>query len=93
MAIIIQGLTNCSICDKTLQPEDDVVSTTHFIVDDKHHLWRYSDSGMHRSCFLKWQHKDEFKELYNQLRNEMETNLKLTHEMDDFGNVLVERAD
>jgi hypothetical protein len=40
MAIIINGETRCSICEKTLIEGDDLVATTHFIGDRTDPLWR-----------------------------------------------------
>jgi hypothetical protein len=44
---------------------DDVVGTPHFIGDSADPLWRYSDSAMHRSCFVGWEHRDAFRAKYN----------------------------
>ena len=56
MAILIYGASECSICGGTLNEHDDIVATTHFIGDRSDPLWRCSDSGMHRSCYEKWEH-------------------------------------
>lgn len=65
MALFIQG-TACSICGEVVKQGNDLVSTTHFITDGTHPLWRYSDSVMHRACFVAWEHRQEFVNLYNQ---------------------------
>jgi len=65
MAMVIVGKTNCSLCGRVLADGDDFVSTTHFIADETDPFWRYSDSGMHRPCFLDWEHRNAFAEKYN----------------------------
>ena len=65
MAIVIRGKTGCSICDEIFAADDDIVSTPHFIWNEGHLLWRFSDSGMHRSCFLTWEHAHAFRSEYN----------------------------
>ena len=62
-SIIIRGKTSCSLCGAVLADGEDVVATTHFIADQADPLWRYSDSGMHRECFLAWEHRALFVEL------------------------------
>ena len=54
MALIIGGKSTCPICNHILEDGDDLVATTHFIADKTDPLWRYSDSAIHRSCFLSW---------------------------------------
>ena len=44
MALFIIGKTECSLCDELILVGDDIVGTTHFIVDVTDPLWRYSDS-------------------------------------------------
>lgn len=39
----------------------------HFIGDEAHPLWRFSDSAMHRSCFKGWSHVEEFRSAYNEI--------------------------
>ena len=65
MAIILSEKTPCSICGKILRDNDEIVSTPHFI-GPEHPLHQYSDSGMHKTCFAAWAHRDEFRDLYNQ---------------------------
>jgi hypothetical protein len=66
MAILILGRSKCSICGETLHKEDDIVATTHFIGDQSDPLWQFSDSGMHRSCYETWEHRDEFTRRYRE---------------------------
>ena len=65
MAIVVRGKTGCSICQNIFGADDDIVSTPHFIWNESHPLWRFSDSGMHRSCFIAWPHADAFRAEYN----------------------------
>jgi hypothetical protein len=61
----------CSICGEPLRVGDDIVATTHFIGDATDHLWRFSDSVMHRSCFDSWAHRDEFARRYRETMGSM----------------------
>jgi len=70
MAIIIRGKTNCSICGSLIVEGDDLVATQHFIQDQSNPLWRYSDSAMHRSCFIGWNGAEPFRATFNQLCGE-----------------------
>lgn len=67
MAIIIRDKTPCSICGRILRGEDDVVMTPHFIGDSADMFWHYSDSGMHRPCFLAWPLKESFTQRFNEV--------------------------
>ncbi len=64
MALIILDSTKCSLCKKVLKTEDTIVSWSAFLMPD-HKFWKYSDSGMHKSCFENWKHKKEFEYLYH----------------------------
>jgi hypothetical protein len=55
----------CSICGHAIGPGETTVATTHFIDDEAHPLWKYSDSIMHRECFLTWPHRKGFVFLHN----------------------------
>jgi len=69
MAIIFSG-TKCAICGQILRgkPCDnrEYVATSHFIGDRFHHLWRFSDAAMHKQCFMNWEHRKEFVQLFNE---------------------------
>jgi hypothetical protein len=67
MAILIEGRTECSLCGRILARGEEVVATPHFMRDESHPLWRFSDSAMHRSCFVAWEHAGEFRSLFNEL--------------------------
>ncbi|MBR9861456.1 hypothetical protein GYB22_12080 [bacterium] len=62
MALIFQGCT-CSICDRIIEEEQEIVAWPAFLNED-HTLWKYSDSAMHKRCFDQWNKKDEFIRLY-----------------------------
>jgi hypothetical protein len=64
MALILPGL-KCPLCEARLGEGTDLVATSHFVADRNHRLWRFSDAAMHRSCFLSWEHRLEFIELFN----------------------------
>jgi len=81
MALFFPGITECSICGVVVNEDDNYFGTTHFIPDDSHHLWRFSDSIMHKECFRKWPHKDEFVLLHNEAG--------AYHRMNDQGTVVV----
>jgi len=66
MAIIIYGATECALCGKVINEDDDVVATSHFIGDTANPLWKYSDVGMHRQCFRTWDKRHEFVRLFNE---------------------------
>jgi hypothetical protein len=65
VAIILRGKTECSICSNVIMDGDDIIATSHFIGDEQDSLWRFSDSAMHRSCFLAWDHRAEFVSKFN----------------------------
>ena len=65
MAIILRGKTECSICCNVIEGEDDIIATSHFIGDERDPLWPFSDSAMHRFCFLAWDHRAEFVAKFN----------------------------
>ena len=63
--MIFRGKTQCSICGEVLADGDDIIGTSHFIADPDDPLWRFSDSGMHRPCFVGWPLRDAFISRYN----------------------------
>ena len=65
MALFDPGFTPCALCGVVLTDDDDHVGTSHFIGDHNHPLYRYSDTLMHRECFLRWDHRAEFVDAYN----------------------------
>src|SRR4051794_10892077 len=66
MALFLIGLTRCALCGEVLEDDDDShVATTAFIADTAHPLYRYSDAIMHRTCFLRWEHRAALVEAHN----------------------------
>lgn len=64
MALFDPGVTTCSLCEQIVYEDDDLVGTSHFIGENTHPLWQYSDSTMHRRCFCAWEHRRAFVEKY-----------------------------
>ena len=89
MALVLLGKTECSICGVVLNEEDDMVATTHFIADQNDPLWQFSDSAMHRSCFLEWEHKLSFVKKYNDTIGIITWGNGTYHHMEDDGNISV----
>jgi hypothetical protein len=87
MAIIILSATKCPLCDKLLQANDDLVSTSHFIESPNDPLWRYSDAAMHRQCFLAWELRSQFVSRYNQIIGTITWGNGTYHHMTDDGTI------
>jgi hypothetical protein len=64
VALLMWGASRCSICGDVLFQGQTIVATTHFIGDPTDPLWRFSDTGMHATCFDRWEHRDEFAARY-----------------------------
>ena len=64
MALLMWGASRCSICREVLAQGQPIVATTHFIGNPTDPLSRFSDSGMHATCFAVWEHRDEFAARY-----------------------------
>lgn len=64
MALFEPGFCRCAICEKVISEEDEIVATTHFIDDDEHPLFLYSDTVMYRVCLQKWDRRAEFVAAY-----------------------------
>ena len=86
MAIIVKG-SRCSICRRPILKEQDIIGTPHFIADEEHPLWVYSDSAMHRACFLKWDHRDAFRDLFNATADELYENPAIKRRMMQDGSI------
>jgi hypothetical protein len=67
MALIFRGKTKCALCDGVLKVDDAIVATSHFIADIQHPLYRFSDATMHKTCFLNWDQRQSFVDLFNQI--------------------------
>lgn len=91
MALIIQGKTKCSICNATLNEGDNIVMCPHFISDPNDRLWRFSDSGMHKTCFLEWEHRENFVKKYNNSIGLITWGNGTYHHMEDDGQISVLR--
>lgn len=89
MALVFRGKSECSVCSKILDEEDRIVMFPHFIGDQNHHLWRYSDSGMHGTCFLSWEYRKEFIDIFNNLRGNITWGNGTYHQMKDDGEIIV----
>lgn len=63
MALIFEGKSECSICEKVLKTNDKIVAWTAFL-SKEHKLWKYADSGMHQECYNNWIYKEDFQKLY-----------------------------
>ncbi len=89
MALIFFGETECTICGVIVNDDDDIVTTTHFISDSSDPLWRFSDSAMHKSCFLNWQHKQNFINKYNEIIGKIVWGNGTYHKMETDGHISV----
>ena len=65
MALLVLGVSRCSICREVLHPGHAIVATTHFIGDPADPLSRFSDTGMHAECFAGWEYRGEFAARYH----------------------------
>ena len=91
MALIFLGKTPCALCGKVLETGEDLVSTSHFIGDQKDPLYRYSDAAMHRPCFLGWPQRAAFVEKFNAAVARQVAGNGTRHRMELDGTIVVER--
>ena len=89
MAIVLRGKTECSVCSNVIMDGDDIVATTHFIADKNDPLWRFSDSAMHRSCFLQWDQRVEFVAKFNRIVGGITFGNGTYHHMESDGGIAV----
>lgn len=89
VALILLGKTECSLCGKVIMAGDDIVATSHFIADRNDPLWRFSDSAMHRSCFLTWDQREAFVVKFNQLVGVVTFGNGTYHRMESDGTIAV----
>ena len=87
VALVILDKTTCALCNEVLREDDDLVATQHFIRDQADPLWQYSDAAMHRRCFTKWQHREEFREKYNETMGATVWGNKTRHHMEPDGTI------
>jgi len=93
VALILRGKTECSICGSVIKDEDEIVAATHFIRDPDDPLWRFSDSAMHKACFLEWHQRGEFVKRYNETVGAVTWGNGTYHHMEDDGSISVLRRD
>ncbi len=89
MALILRGKTECSICNAVINKNDEAVATTHFISDSNDPLWRFSDSVMHKSCFLNWEYREDFIDKYNESIGKIVWGNGTFHRMETDGHISV----
>lgn len=92
MALIFSGKTECSICCVVIN-NDDIIATTHFISDSNDPLWRFSDSAMHKSCFLNWQQRQSFIDKYNETVGKIIWGNGSYHKMEANGHISVLKSE
>lgn len=51
MAIVIRGKSKCSLCQKTIEENDRIVSFSNFVSNELDPLWLFNDAGFHETCF------------------------------------------
>src|SRR5215475_9390427 len=88
MALILMGITKCALCDSVLKVDDAIVATSHFIADPQHPLWRFSDAAMHKTCFLNWDQRRAFVDLFNQIVGSVTWGNGTKHLMRDDGAIV-----
>lgn len=66
MPIVLNVKTHCVVCGKSLLESDDVILTLAFIADPEDPLWKYSDAGFHRQCFLECPSRPEIVQRFNE---------------------------
>lgn len=67
VALNFRRKTECSLCGNVIMDDDEIVAMSHFIADKNDPLWLFSDSAMHRPCFLTWDQRETFVGRFNQL--------------------------
>jgi hypothetical protein len=89
VALIFRGKTECSLCGNVIMAGDEIVATSHFIGDSNDPLWRFSDSAMHRGCFLTWDQRAAFVAKYNRLVGGITFGNGTFHQMEPDGSIAV----
>ena len=89
MALFFSGKSQCSICGVVVNDYDAYVGTTHFIDDQTDPLWQFSDSIMHKDCFLAWPLRHNFVERYNATVGTVTWGNGTYHHMEANGNISV----
>ena len=65
MVLLNPGKSRCSLCKGIIEANQPLVTSSHFIADPNHLLYRFSDSAMHYECFQEWPLRAEFVAEYN----------------------------
>ncbi len=66
MTLTLVDHSRCSLCDEAFGPADDVVAATAFVDDPDSDLFPFSDTAMHRTCFIAWPERGRFVAAYNE---------------------------
>lgn len=53
MALIFYSVTECPICGKVLNENEDIIAFPAFMSNMKDDLFFFNDAGFHRSCVMK----------------------------------------
>ncbi len=61
--------TACALCGKPLT--EPIFATSHFIADQSHDLYRFSDAAMHWECYVRWPDQARFADMYFEARSKM----------------------
>lgn len=88
MAMILRGKTECPLCNGVIKENDEIVATSHFIADPRDLLWRFSDAGMHKDCFLNWDQRLNFINRYNETMGSITWGNGTYHCMQDDGAIV-----
>ena len=86
MAVYSPYDTMCAICENDLSRKDDNVTTSRFIADRTHPLYRFSDTVMHRACFMSWEHREAFVQSFNENADRRQSQFGM-----DLGGTIVRR--
>jgi hypothetical protein len=54
--------SKCALCGETLA--EPIFATSHFIGDQSHDLYRFSDAAMHWSCYVRWPDQARFASMF-----------------------------
>jgi hypothetical protein len=54
--------SECALCGRPLTKP--IFATSHFMSDESHDLYRFSDAGMHWDCYARWPHQERFASMY-----------------------------
>jgi hypothetical protein len=65
MAIILEGLSKCAICDGVITSMRSCVVTPAFVESKADPLWQFNDAPIHRECFANWNNRAEFVRAFN----------------------------